>query len=313
MSTFVSNFFRVTPQILIEYRTLQYDIIRGDKQEAPSKYYVYTGHDGSVYYTEEGNPHDYQNMSLYQKFPDAYRSKFAYVDGSGSLLPSIEDRMDALESIGDISIGVFESVDTSERADAKFNYDTINIYLLTGFNLDTLGGITLRVKTTATRRMIDDNRAWNDEYQVTLLDMFLNKDMLNSSGAGNMCYNILTQPLYMNSKFYDRYVSIRVPSAYSIGLHDMKVNEDEPFVDIGALKHEVNYMYEPILCYEEDGEKIGYRVNPNDNITIEFATVADYNVNTDKDNQTDSITIKGQRYAKYIFALDEIDECSISL
>lgn len=313
MSSFVSNFFRVTPQILLEYRTPQYDIIRGANMERPSKYYVYTGMDGSVYYAEDGSAYDFTSMSLYHKFPDQYRSRFTYVDGSGSVLPTIEKRKDALESESDISIGDFEPIEGDSRDDIQFNYDFINIYFLTGFNLDTLGGITMRVKTTATRRIIDDNRTWNDEYEVTLLDMFMNKDMLNASGDGRMCYKLLSQPLYMNSKFYDRYITIRVPSAYSIGLHDMKVNETEPVIKVGSLK-EVNYKYKPILSYtDESGEEIGYRINPNDNITVEFATVADYNVNTESADQTDEIIIDRRRYAKYKFILDDIDECSINL
>ena len=99
-----SNYYRVTPQILIEYVTDQYKIIRGindhaDKQ--PEKYFIYKGLDGGLYYTEkprytDPNSQDYfKNQSLYQKYPDVSKSQYKYL---GINMDDMNDAMKILRN-----------------------------------------------------------------------------------------------------------------------------------------------------------------------------------------------------------------------
>lgn len=90
--SFVSNFYRATPQILVEYRTPQYDIINNSANYTmtPSKKYVYKGLDGDMYFiygpksfsesnsvslTDSDSGSVKKNQSLYMKYA---------VEGGGS-------------------------------------------------------------------------------------------------------------------------------------------------------------------------------------------------------------------------------------
>ena len=85
-----SNFFRMTPQIMLEYRCNQYDIVSGNpsRDTQPSKYYIYKGNDDSLYYTEEKRYNSvssydyYKNKSLYMKYTDESRSSYRFISNN---------------------------------------------------------------------------------------------------------------------------------------------------------------------------------------------------------------------------------------
>lgn len=74
-----------------------------------------------------------------------------------------------------------------------------------------------------------------------------------------MC-NYLKQPLYMNSKFYDKYISIEVPCLYAISLSD-------------ADARETSGSY-PLFTFSADDIDQQWYVTENANTRIEFAVVS---------------------------------------
>lgn len=315
-----SNFYRVTPQIMLEYRTNQYDIIKENTQNdiQTDRYYVYKGLDGELYYTEDSRhvtDNKYLDQNLYQKFPDTSRSKYTYyrkVNDSDRL--KISDIMNYVQENGIIDYATWIKRTNASLSDNQngyylkrdnyYNYDKINIFLLRGFNFDTLDGISIRVIAKGIHHIVDDDRQWDEPVDITLLDYYLKKEMLFDSSDDTTTIKYLDTPIYMNSKFYDRYVTVELPSAYSIGLSDMKARSSS-----GIDSEELTIVMNK---YDEYGSMIAgqveqYLVNPYDSIIIEFATVSETNV------VTDEININGVRVKRTVFSLDAIDEGVVNL
>ena len=58
----------MTPEILLEYRTDRYNIIKGgmSKDKQPSRYYIYKGKDGRIVYTEDYRYTDKNSRDWYK-------------------------------------------------------------------------------------------------------------------------------------------------------------------------------------------------------------------------------------------------------
>lgn len=247
-----SNFYRVTPQILLEYRSNQYDIINNqgiNGYAQPSKYYIYKGNDDNIYYTEEpkyasSSSDYYKNMSIYQMYPDENGTSFEHITDSRI---TIEKAMNYQTS----SVVKLSEV----RTNAAFYYDQINMFFLRGFNFDNIDGITVRVKSKANYYIKDGDRNYAREVDATIFCGYISKDMFNGvTDKSRTILHYMKSPLFMNSKFYDRYITIEFPSLYGIALKDYATPES------------------PASAFVLD--KVEYKVNPNTNTIIEFATVS---------------------------------------
>ena len=149
--------------------------------------------------------------------------------------------------------------------ETNFFYDSINVYFVRGFNLDGLDGISLRVHGKGSSWVNDgevgtkDFRRYSNETDLTVLDFYLDKETF--ANGGYLIHRLAT-PIYMNSKFYDRYITIEFPSLYAIGLRDENEDNDAVFVTL------------------EDGVETVYRVNPNTTTLIDFSTIQEGNTTT---------------------------------
>lgn len=313
-----SNYYRVTPQILIEYVTDQYKIIRGindhaDKQ--PEKYFIYKGLDGGLYYTEkprytDPNSQDYfKNQSLYQKYPDVSKSQYKYL----GINTPIEDvmnykRTECIQHATTIvkkNSGLDYDVNNGCQLSPNIFYDRINIYFLRGFYLDQLDGFGIQVKTTATYPVEDDDRTYTNEIDLTLLDFYLakenfwgatiNNEQITSSSLKPMLH-FLDSPLYLNSKFYDKYITVEFPSAYALGISDYNWDYKNP---------SSNDIEDFTIVTVEDGEYRYYDINPNSNPIIEFETVSEGN------SSKESIIVNGSNRDAVNLIFDPIDSCAV--
>ena len=83
-----STWFRMTPEILIEYRTDQYRMLNGrtSDDEQPRRFYIVETLNGEIVYVEDLRYTDetkrewYKNQALYQKFPAKSAVNFYHVD-----------------------------------------------------------------------------------------------------------------------------------------------------------------------------------------------------------------------------------------
>jgi hypothetical protein len=132
--------------------------------------------------------------------------------------------------------------------------------------MNSIAGYSLKVKAkvTAVSAINEDNRKIvkriND--YLTLLDWYMPKELLKTK------IHWLSNPLYMNSCFYDRYIEIKFPAPLDCALNNRNID----------------YVYE---YHDENGETIFMRgnIDKNADILIEFATVQpDYVTLVDKDS-----------------------------
>ena len=260
---------------MLEYRCNQYDIVSGNpsRDTQPSKYYIYKGNDDSLYYTEEKRYNSvssydyYKNQSLYMKYPDESRSSYRFIS-SNVLLSDVMNYRSSNYIKHSTSIGRGGSLtngNTDLVKETNFFYDSINVYFVRGFNLDGLDGISLRVHGKGSSWVNDgevgtkDFRRYSNETDLTVLDFYLDKETF--ANGGYLIHRLAT-PIYMNSKFYDRYITIEFPSLYAIGLRDENEDNDAVFVTL------------------EDGVETVYRVNPNTTTLIDFSTIQEGNTTT---------------------------------
>ena len=125
--------------------------------------------------------------------------------------------------------------------------------------MNNIGGYSVKVKGKIIKVSGENNQEDTVVKRINdymyLLNWYIPKEELKDN------IKWLENPLYLNSKFYDRYIEIRLPSAQ----------------DIAINKRDVDYIYED---EDEDGNKLYLRgtIDRYSNIIIEFATVQQDNI-----------------------------------
>ena len=282
-----STYFMMTPEILLEYRTDRYNIIKGgmSKDKQPRRYYIYKGKDGRIVYTEDyrytdKNSRDwYKNQAVWQKFPDSNGSSYRWVKS----LPTVSELMDYQHNdlidystlvVNTASGHAFAESRPHIELDANIFYDSLNVYFLRGYALDNLDGITLSVKTSAACQEVEEGSVYKNAAEVTVFDAYIDKSMLypdEKSGRISPMH-LLASPLYMNSRFYDKYITLEFPSPYAIGLRDHAVIDDDGHPET------VNDPTFLTVYFNEDGTQDTsksdvYTVDLDSNIILEFGQV----------------------------------------
>ena len=278
-----STWFMMTPELLLEYRTDRYKIIQGGKSsdKQPSVYYIYKGKDGRIAYAEDFRYTDitsrdwYKNQSVWQKFPDSSGATYRWMKSLPSIREQVDwERSDLVEYTTTVVNTEAESYPEGLGPHAELSvnmfYDSINVYFLRGYNMDDLDGITLRVKSFASCQERVEESVYKSDTEVTLLDAFIDKTMLspdNTSGRVSPIH-LLASPLFMNSRFYDKYITIEFPSPYAIGLRDRGVISDDE-----QKENDPTFL---MLYFNEDGTQDVtrsdiYTLDIDSNITLEFA------------------------------------------
>ena len=149
--------------------------------------------------------------------------------------------------------------------------------------MNNIGGYSVKVrgkviKVSGKNEAEDDIVKSRDEY-IYLLNWYMAKEELKEY------IHWMENPLYLNSKFYDRYIEIKLPSAQ----------------DIAINKRNIDYVYKYV---DEDNEVYYLRgtIDQYSNIIVEFATV-----------QQDNITLedKSNSLGPSEFILDADKEMSI--
>ena len=257
-----SKYFQLTGQILLEYKTDQYVILRNNKDDNNTSYIMYKGIDGNQYcLLNENIKHaEYQNSDIFTQF---YGGKNATIEITEKpILPESPYGQDMYIKNTEFQIGtIVKSIkeNNNEEREDQLYCDTIRLYLLTGYVMNNIGGYSVKVKGKVIKVAGENNQGDTyikriDDY-IYLLNWYMPKEELKDN------IKWLENPLYLNSKFYDRYVEIKLPSAQ----------------DIAINKKDIDYIYED---YDEDNNKIYLRgtIDRYSNIIIEFATVQQSNI-----------------------------------
>jgi len=255
-----SKYYQVTNQILLEYKTDQYKITTTHAEEGSdvTDIYMYCCDDGKQYCMDKTNIPT-------SKYPEQKSSRY-YYGGPGVTEFTLKDYQELPIYGSDIYINnhnigvIIKDQDNKEcRQNISLNRDTIRLYLLSGYVMNNIAGYALRVKGLVDQVSYTDMNA-NVIYKrihdyLYLLDWFMPKEELKDR------IHWLPNPLYLNSKFYDRYIEIKFPAPLDVALHPQR---------------NINYVYEQKEVNDEGEEYSIYmrgNINPNMNFIIEFATV----------------------------------------
>lgn len=277
-----SKFFQLTGQILLEYKSDQYVIIQKSTGVPTIDYFMYKGIDGNQYCLLDEN----KKSGLYQ-----YNDKFTqYYGGIDSSIEVANNEIsepythDIYIENDEFQIGtLIEDKNGVEFRNDQIYCDTIRLYILTGYIMNNIGGYSLKVKSKVIKAEGDygeDEKIVKhiNEY-LYLLNWYMPKEELKDH------IHWLENPLYLNSKFYDRYIEIKLPSAQDIAINNRNID----------------YVYE----YNDDNNEKLYlrgKIDKFSNIIIEFATVQQDNINYEDPNNS-----KGPS----TFILDNIKQMSI--
>ena len=260
-----SKFFQITGQILLEYKTDQYTILRNSTGSSVKNYVLYKGVDGNQYCLLDEN----RQTALYQ-YSDKSTQYYPGIDSSievANNMVSLPYGHDIYVENSEFQIGtLINDVNNEEKRESQLYCDTIRLYILSGYIMNNIGGYSLKVKS----KVIKAEGDYSEDEKIVkrineylyLLNWYKPKEELKD------CIKWLDNPLYLNSKFYDRYIEITLPSAQ----------------DIAINRRNIDYLYE----YEEDNEKRYLRgtIDKFSNIIIEFATVSNDNIKYDDVNNS---------------------------
>lgn len=252
-----SKYYQVTNTLLLEYKTDQYKItsINSNIGQDYTQFIAYQGIDGNQYYLDKSNING-------AKFTDGLNSTYYYGGKDIKTFENIDfvNNQNADDIFGqhiyvnNQNIGtIIKDKDGNEMRSAQVNYDKLRIYLLTGYVMNAISGISLRIKAKVTKVNVKDEndktiiKRVND--YITLFEWYMPKELLKDN------IKWLANPLYLNSCFYDRYIELDVLSALDAALNE----------------HDIDYVYE----YENPDGSIVYmrgKIDQYADVFIEFQT-----------------------------------------
>ena len=254
-----SKYFQVTGQILLEYKTDQYVITRNSTGNNV-EYMMYEGVDGKQYCLLNDNI----KSALYQK-DDKFTQYYGGIDSSIDIANNTTQEPYGhniyLEN-SEFQIGkliIDSSENKNEQREDQIYCDTIRLYILTGYVMNNIGGYSVKVrgkviKVSGKNEVGDEIVKRIDDY-IYLLNWYMPKEELKDH------IHWLENPLYLNSKFYDRYIEIKLPSAQDIAINNRNID----------------YVYR----HADENNKVYYlrgTIDRYSNIIVEFATVQQDNI-----------------------------------
>lgn len=314
-----SVYRQVTPQLLLEYRTDQYKIQHNMVGSGElTKFYIISGNDNKQYMVDSAKlnntiyPYIVQEDYYYPgnkavsglKFIETIESQNDPVvgeelsyDDSGSSSPvtlgniirpfNYKQQLAEYPDDEDIAHGIRQ---------AQLQMDTIRVYLPTGYVMNSISGINIKVSAKCSKVLdIKTGTYKKVNKDFYFLNYFLPKEHLKNSftyidAQGNLAVEsvlkFLPSPLYMNSKFYDRYIEVSFPAPQQFNfsresfLNSLTDIEDPEHISDTELFEEYLRLKQVEYTYSEEDPKTGevtyYRGAPNaaSGITIEFSTVS---------------------------------------
>lgn len=349
---------------MLEYRTNPSKIMKaggGNSNEDPSKFFIYSGIDGVQYLVELANFNNtaFPSENSYEMY---YPGKYGYehvgyktvnanygdpVLGDsigfnykkklrenaiktltefrkvGTILKSDDYENIIKNSTNENSIMSKEEAEQGLRSASLF-HDSIRIYLATGYVMNSISGINIKVSVPITRAL----RFFNDvpdmsqnegskyvktsfkrvDSKLYLLNYYLPKEMLwQKDTMGNSILHWLPSPLYMNSRFYDRYIEVKFPAPRSLYLN-RNLDTMDPTDIMSAYKDYIKTLGIDYVYSEEvkKDEIVYYHGIPEQN------TIINVEVSTVSPDYLDLIDNDSNNYYECTFSVDSPKEISLS-
>lgn len=195
----ISKYLQLSDKLLLEYI---YDNNPSITNTVSKEAYVLLGLDDKLMYLENPKTNnistDFSKGFMYSGFPNDKGDNYFY---PGYLL--IQDNENAVNSnIGNNLVNTHKIKSVLAHQEIEIPYDIVRIHILTGYTFNDSIGFMLSVRAFQSQNSIISS-AGNT---VTLRNFVFHK------GNASKVIKFEKQPFYMQSKFYDRYIELQVPS-----------------------------------------------------------------------------------------------------
>lgn len=206
----ISKYLQITPRLLLEYTydTNVTDSASFNNIATPSVVRTLDGQlmffDNSPDYSNEQR-HAYKNTIFYTAFPDANGDTFFY---PGYINPQTEYTFydkNVVQRL--LKRGLLKAEVCPPSNMTAVPYEEVKVHILTGYTFsDTIGFmITVKAKQNSYRSAVTGRTVESD---VILGRFVFHKGHVSNTVSLN------PHPLFMAERFYDRYISFYIPSAY---------------------------------------------------------------------------------------------------
>lgn len=241
----ITKFFQVTNQIMVSYTYDKLAIYQSSTNASaaqPLSYYqpvLYKAMDntiGMLTTRYDKNSANQTNNIFYTKFEDNYNSVQTYLgykknenisnsQNSGNSIKNITRRyLDSLQKknyIKDIiktnSGSIFFGESAQSSSSWLLPYDKLKVYFIAGYTMNDMDALCIKVSAKCNDYIVTSKK--NKINSATLANIIILKENLKNN------IQWLANPMYMNSKFFDRYIEIDIPSVYALakGYNDLKI------------------------------------------------------------------------------------------
>lgn len=237
----VTKYFHVTNQIMVSYtydKSIIIDASTSTSSDAaqPLSYYqpvLYRSMDNTVGMLttrfEKNKPNQTNNI-FYTKFEDRTNSTQTYLGYRTK--DSISSNQSSANSITSITKYYMESLVRTNRvkeiiyADEYSNnmffgsssnlassswllpYDKLKVYFIAGYTMNDMAALCIKVSAKTNDLAVTSTK--NNRNSTTLANIVILKENLKNN------IQWLSNPMYMNSRFYDRYIEIDIPGIYAL-------------------------------------------------------------------------------------------------
>lgn len=219
--TKLSKYLQISDRLLLEYT---YDTESSDAETRSAK--VVQGNDGRLACLEIPTVSDigttYMNDFMHSGFPVSASGDEYFYPGYVKLQTTSDavcsTITDSLYTNGKIRT----ALPSSGTAALTCARDTVKIHILTGYVFGDCEGFMLSVRATQAKNSIISST----DGVVTLQNYIFHKGNLSR------LVKFDSSPLYMQSKYYDRYMEFTVPSAYSLATKKNSTLSSDSIADI---------------------------------------------------------------------------------
>lgn len=233
----ITKYFQVTNQIMASYTydkgAIYYSSSNSDSAK-PISYYLpvlYRAKNNTVCMMTtrfEKDSINQTNNIFFTKFEDDTCSTQTYLgykksenisssQSSPNSIKSITKRyLEALKNKGFIkdiidpgsSGSIFFGDSVSGGSSWQLPFDKLKVYFIAGYTMNDMSAFCVKVNADSSSPLLS-SKTKNSNY-ATIANLIITKETLKNN------VHWLANPIYMNSKFYDRYVEIDIPSVYAL-------------------------------------------------------------------------------------------------
>ena len=205
----ISKFLQLDSRLLLEYT---YDTYRQEQNTEDTEVSVITLKDNRkmLFLNPVKNmmPQYYAESFMFSSFPDATDSVWNFPGYVNAATMNTAHDDTIVQDLIKNGLLMSESISVPIRS-AQLAFDTVKIHILSGYAFQDMEGFMLNIKASCI-----NNSGNADEALIRNFTFFKGMSILSGK---NSLIQYDYSPIYMSGKFYDRYISIQVPSIYFLG------------------------------------------------------------------------------------------------